>query len=313
MERGIVNAIVVSYEGLCAHPSDVRVEHMPRDIQNEWPAGRHNLQSGTVRIYDLHSRLDIVNEGIKEDPYLKIDHQINLHVDIVAGDDSLPANGADLNFHIHNAERRSADVDVGKTRVDGLVEVSKVGDEPHRPYSTTVSVQRYVKEVGHIPSITPPLSRLSLDAHAPWRTHTCTSTTCNPQPRYTTAATAHLSPVTTTAAVYVLPPPPSTHRHRCTLCATGHCPLHAAAATVVYIPPLPHSRCPAYHPLPPRASHPCPRFSGPTTVYLCALPRPAPSPPTTHPILHGPICVTLPPTNASRGSYPCHTLDRDGT
>ena len=63
-----------TYEGLCARLSDVRVEHMPRDVQNEWPAGWHNLQSGTVRIYDLHSRLDIVNEGIKEDPYLKIDH-----------------------------------------------------------------------------------------------------------------------------------------------------------------------------------------------------------------------------------------------
>ena len=57
-----------AYEGLCARPSDVRVEHMPRDVQNKWPAGQHNLQSGAVRIYDLHSRLDIVNEGIKEDP-----------------------------------------------------------------------------------------------------------------------------------------------------------------------------------------------------------------------------------------------------
>ena len=77
-----------------------------------------------------------MNEGIKEDPYLKIVHRINLHVDVVAGDDSLPANGADLYFHIHNTERRVADVDVGKTRVDSLVEVSK-----------------YVKKVGHV---TPP-------------------------------------------------------------------------------------------------------------------------------------------------------------
>ena len=54
--------------------------------------------------------------------------------------DSLLANGADLYFHIHNVERHGADVDVGKTQVNGLVEltveVSKVGDEPHRSYST---------------------------------------------------------------------------------------------------------------------------------------------------------------------------------
>ena len=96
----------------------------------------------------------MVNEEIKEDPYLEIDHRINLHVDVVAGDDSLPANGADLYFDVHNTERLGADVDVGKTRVDGLVEVSKAGDEPHRPYSTTVSVRRYVKEIGHTPCCT---------------------------------------------------------------------------------------------------------------------------------------------------------------
>ena len=141
------------------------------------------------------------------------------------------ANGADLYFHIHNVEGRSADVDVGKTRVDSLVEVSKAGDEPHRPYSTTMSVQRYIKEVGHIPSITPPPPRLSLDTHVPWRTHTRTSTTCNPQPRYTTAAAAHLSPVTTTAAIYTPPLPPSMHRH--------HCRLRTATTAVYAPPPLP--------------------------------------------------------------------------
>ena len=49
-------------------------------------------------------------------------------------------------------------------------------------------------------TITPPPSCLSLDAHAPRRKHTRTSTTRNPQPHYTTAAAARLSPVTTTAA-----------------------------------------------------------------------------------------------------------------
>ena len=172
---------------------------------------RHNLQSGAVRIYNLHSRLDIVNKGIKDDPYLKIDHQINLHIDIVAGDDSLPAKGADLYFHIHNVERRSADVDIGKTQVDGLVEVSKAGDEPHQPYSTTVSVQRYVKEVGHIQSITPPLSCLSLNAHAPWCMHTCTSTTWHTQP---TATLHHCC-------------------HRLSLACHHHCHcLHATTAAV---------------------------------------------------------------------------------
>ena len=88
-----------------------------------------------------------------------------------------------------------------------------------------------------------------------------------------------------TAAMYALPLLPCMRRSRCTLCATGHCPLCAAATTVIYVPPLPHSRCPTYHPLLPHASHPCPRFSGPTTAYLCTLPRPAPSPPphASHP------------------------------
>ena len=59
----------------------------------------------------------------------------------------------------------------------------------------------------------PPSTRLSLDgvdAHAPWRTHTHTSTTRNPQPHYTTAATTRLLPVTATAAIYAPPPLPST-------------------------------------------------------------------------------------------------------
>ena len=53
-------------------------------------------------------------------------------------------------FYVHNTERRGADVDIGKTWVDSLVEVSKVGDKPHQPYSTTMWVQRYVKKVGHV-------------------------------------------------------------------------------------------------------------------------------------------------------------------
>ena len=148
-------------------------------------------------------------------------------------------------FHVHNSERHSVDVDVGKTQVDSLVEVSKVGDEPHQPYSTlttTVLVQRYIKEVGHILSVMPPPLCLSLDTHMPWHTHPylhhmqptamlhhcChrSSLTCHHHCHCLCAATAaaHLLPVTTTAAIYALPPLPlisclsppllpSTHHH----------------------------------------------------------------------------------------------------
>ena len=64
-------------------------------------------------------------------------------------------------------------------------------------------------------TITPPPLHLFLDAHVPQRTHTCTSTTCNPQPRYTTAAATRLSPVTTTAAW-------------CCLCATTTTTIYAS-------------------------------------------------------------------------------------
>ena len=112
---------------------------------------------------------------------------------------------------------------------------------------------------------------------------------------------------------------PSMCRHRCHLRITATAPYMplAAALYVPLLPPLfmshhlPTLGAPASHPLPPCASHPCPHFSGPTTAYLCALPRPAPSPPM-HPILHGPICATWPPTNVSRGGHLCHTLDRNG-
>ena len=83
-------------------------------------------------------------------------------------------------------------------------------------------------------TVTPPPSHLSLDTHTPWRTHTHTSTTRNPQPHYTTAATARLSPVTATAAIYVPPPPPSMC-HRCHR-------LHATTAAV-YVPLLLPSTC----------------------------------------------------------------------
>ena len=69
-----------------------------------------------------------------------------------------------------------------------------------------------------------------------------------------------------------LPLLPSTHRHHCTLHATGRCPLRATTATAIYIPPLPHSRCPRLPPFAATHLTPIPCVSGPTTAYLCTLP-----------------------------------------
>ena len=53
----------------------------------------------------------------------------------------MSANGADLYFDIHNTEGLGAHVDVGKTRVDSFIEVSKAGHKPHRPYFMTASAR----------------------------------------------------------------------------------------------------------------------------------------------------------------------------
>ena len=79
-------------------------------------------------------------------------------------------------------------------------------------------------------TIMPPLSRLFLNAHVPWRTHTRTSTTCNPQPCYTTSAAAHLSPPLLPSAVYALPPLPSTR-----LSLNTHMPWHTHTCTGIGI------------------------------------------------------------------------------
>jgi len=98
-----------------------------------------NLQSGAVGVDDLSPGLEHGEGKEKIRLYLEIDHRINLHVDVIAGDDSLSANGADLYFDIHNTEGLGAHVDVGKTRVDSFIEVSKAGHKPHRPYFMTAS------------------------------------------------------------------------------------------------------------------------------------------------------------------------------
>ena len=50
---------------------------------------------------------------------------VHFDVDVVAGDDLLAANGADLNLDVDNTERLGADVDLHKSRVDRLVELAE--------------------------------------------------------------------------------------------------------------------------------------------------------------------------------------------
>ncbi len=54
---------------------------------------------------------------------------VHFHVHVVACDDLLPANGADLDLHVDDAERLCANVDLHETRVDGLVEFSEALDQ----------------------------------------------------------------------------------------------------------------------------------------------------------------------------------------
>ena len=46
-------------------------------------------------------------------------------IDVVTGDDLLSANGANLDLHVDNVEGLGADVDLDKTEVHGLVELTK--------------------------------------------------------------------------------------------------------------------------------------------------------------------------------------------
>ena len=95
---------------------------------------RSGLQCSTVRVNNLEdvSLKKSYRHDRHEKSYLEIDHRVNLNVDIVASDDHLSPDGANLDLHIHNAERFRADVNVGKARVHSLVEVSKSRNETHR-------------------------------------------------------------------------------------------------------------------------------------------------------------------------------------
>ena len=87
------------------------------------------------------------------------------------------------------------------------------------------------------------------------------------------------SRATRTAPCHVLLPPPL--RATTISLTAGHCPLRAA--TAIYVPLLPHSRCP--HLLPFATMHltPVPPHFGPTTVYPHALALGWPPPPTHFP------------------------------
>ena len=58
----------------------------------------------------------------------------NIHLDIyvVPGDDRLTTNSRNLDFDVHCLQAFRADVDLDKTRVDGLVELPEASDKPNR-------------------------------------------------------------------------------------------------------------------------------------------------------------------------------------
>ena len=60
---------------------------------------------------------------------------VHLNVDVVARDDLLSANCANLNLDIHNAEGLRANVDLHETGVDGLVELSESSDQTDRAFA----------------------------------------------------------------------------------------------------------------------------------------------------------------------------------
>jgi hypothetical protein len=83
----------------------------------------------------------------KKRAYLEVDHRVDLDVDIVAGDDGLASNGADLDLYIHNAEGFRAHVDVGKSRINRLVEMTKAGNESHRSCGPACQFNLYKTDV----------------------------------------------------------------------------------------------------------------------------------------------------------------------
>ena len=60
----------------------------------------------------------------------------HFNVDIVTGDDLLPADRANLDLHVDNAKRLGANVHLNETRVHRLVELAEPRDETDRTYRT---------------------------------------------------------------------------------------------------------------------------------------------------------------------------------
>lgn len=60
---------------------------------------------------------------------------VHLHVNIVSGDNSLSANGTDLNLNIYNTKTLGADVNLDESRIDGFVELSETRNETDRTCS----------------------------------------------------------------------------------------------------------------------------------------------------------------------------------
>jgi hypothetical protein len=50
---------------------------------------------------------------------------VHFDIHVVTSDDGLTANGNDLDFHINHAKRLGADVDLGQSRIDCLVELAE--------------------------------------------------------------------------------------------------------------------------------------------------------------------------------------------
>ncbi len=50
---------------------------------------------------------------------------VHFDIHVVTSDDSLPTNGDDLNFDIYHAKRLGADIDLGQSWIDCLVELTE--------------------------------------------------------------------------------------------------------------------------------------------------------------------------------------------
>jgi len=83
------------------------------------------LDQGLTEISDTKGRPVRVSD-------LEIYNRIDLNVNIVSGDNSLSANGTDLDLDIHNTKTFGTDVDLDESGIDGFVELSETSNETDR-------------------------------------------------------------------------------------------------------------------------------------------------------------------------------------